>query len=66
MAASAQTANSEQRLTGGAFYGSIAARQTIGGAIFTELRHSQARKLPAHSHELPFFCLFFGGDYAEK
>ena len=66
MAESVQVPNSEQRLTGGSFYGSIAARQQVGGAIFTELRHSHARKLPAHSHELPFFCLFFGGDYAEK
>ena len=37
-----------------------------GGAIFTELQHSEPRKLPAHSPELPFFCLVFGGDYAEK
>ncbi len=57
---------SEQRLAGGNFYGGIASRQAVGGAIFTELHHSQARKLPAHSHELPFFCLFFGGDYGEK
>jgi len=66
MAASAQISGSEQRLAGGSFYGSVAARQAVGGAIFTELRHAQARKLPAHSHELPFFCLFFGGDYGEK
>src|SRR5271165_5837849 len=66
MAASAQISGSEQRLAGGSFYGSVAARQAVGGAIFTELRHSQARKLPVHSHELPFFCLFFGGDYGEK
>jgi AraC family transcriptional regulator len=66
MAASAQVASSEQRLTGGQFYGGVLGRQAVAGAIFTELRHAQARKLPAHSHELPFFCLFFGGDYAEK
>lgn len=66
MAASAQVASSEQRLTGGQFYGGVLGRQAVSGAIFTELRHSEARKLPAHSHELPFFCLFFGGDYAEK
>ena len=65
MAAAAQVA-SEARLTGGKFYGNIVNKQAIGGAIFTELLHSQARKLPAHSHELPFFCLVFGGDYAEK
>jgi AraC family transcriptional regulator len=66
MAASAQSHGSEQRLTGGSFYGSVAGRQAVGGAIFTELHHAEARKLPAHSHELPFFCLFFGGDYGEK
>lgn len=66
MAASAEIASREQRLTGGNFYGSVLGKQSVGGAIFTELNHSQARKLPAHSHELPFFCLFFGGDYAEK
>jgi AraC family transcriptional regulator len=66
MALSAQSTGSEQRLTGGSFYGSVAGRQAVGGAIFTELHHAQARKLPAHSHELPFFCLFFGGDYGEK
>jgi AraC family transcriptional regulator len=66
MATAAQISNPEQRLAGGSFYGSIASKRAVGGAIFTELQHSQARKLPAHSHELPFFCLFFGGDYAEK
>ena len=35
-------------------------------ASFTELQHSQPRKLLAHSHELPLFCRVFGGDYAEK
>jgi len=66
MAAAAQIAGSEQHLAGGSFYGSVLGRQSVGGAIFTELNHSHARKLPAHSHQLPFFCLFFGGDYAEK
>ena len=66
MARSAQSSGSEQRMTGGSFYGGIASRQVVDGAIFTELHHAQARKLPAHSHELPFFCLFFGGDYGEK
>ena len=66
MATATQISSPEQRLPGGSFYGSIASKRAIGGAIFTELQHSQARRLPAHSHELPFFCLFFGGDYAEK
>ena len=63
---SATLTKGEQRLTGGSFYGSVVGKQRVGGAIFTELRHSQPRRLPAHSHELPFFCLFFGGDYEEK
>jgi len=56
----------EQRLTGGEFYGRVLDKAAIGGAIFTDLHHSSASKLPAHSHELPFFCLFFRGDYEEK
>ena len=63
--AAAQTVG-EQRLTGGNFYGSVLDKAAVGGAIFTDLHHARARKLPAHSHELPFFCLFFGGDYEEK
>jgi len=66
MAASVQISGGQERLTGGKFYGSVLGKQAVGGAIFTELSHSQPRKLPAHSHELPFFCLFFGGDYCEK
>lgn len=64
--AAAQEAIGEARLAGGSFYGAIAHRQNTGGAIFTELRHNQARKLPAHSHEMPFFCLFLSGDYGEQ
>jgi AraC family transcriptional regulator len=66
MAASTKSANGDPQLAGGNFYGSVLRKQSVGGAIFTELSHSQARRLPAHSHQLPFFCLFFGGDYAEK
>ena len=66
MATATAQAIGEQRLTGGQFYGSVLGKATVGGAIFTDLHHTSARKLPAHSHELPFFCLFFGGDYEEK
>ena len=65
MAAAAQVTG-EERLTGGKFYGNVVSKQAVGGAIFTELQHSQPRKLPAHSHELPFFCLVCGGGCAEK
>ena len=66
MAASPNQVTGEARLAGGNFYGSVLRKQAVGGGIFTELLHGQARKLPAHSHELPFFCLVLGGDYAEK
>ncbi len=65
MASDAQQGTGEARLAGGSFYGAVANRKSVGGAIFTELRHDRPRKLPAHSHEMPFFCLFFGGDYGE-
>ena len=66
MARDAQQGTGEARLAGGSFYGSVAQRKNLGGAIFTELRHDLARKLPTHSHEMPFFCLFFAGDYGEQ
>jgi AraC family transcriptional regulator len=66
LATAAPQSISEQRLTGGEFYGSVLDKAQVAGAIFTDLNHARPRKLPAHSHELPFFCLFFGGDYEEK
>ena len=55
-----------QALNGGNFYGSILRRQEGHGAILTDLQHAHARKLPAHSHELPFFALLLDGDYREN
>jgi AraC family transcriptional regulator len=54
------------RLSGGEFYGAVQGRQQACGAIFTDLRHKSARKLPAHAHELPFFAVILDGDYAER
>lgn len=56
----------ERMLRGGAFFGSVGGRREQHGAIFTDLLHETARKLPEHSHELPFFCLMLGGDYTER
>src|SRR5215467_11740175 len=50
----------------GHFYGAIHGRREQCGAIFTDLRHTAPRKLPMHSHELPFFALLLGGLYAER
>lgn len=54
------------QMRGGSFYGSIQHRSQISGATFTDLRHNCPRKLPSHSHELPFFCMTLGGDYGER
>ena len=51
---------------GGSFYGAVQHRHEQCGAIFTDLRHSSARKLPEHAHELSFFALLLGGDYRER
>jgi AraC family transcriptional regulator len=56
----------EQALGAGNFYGSIEGKREQCGAIFTNLRHSVPRKLPSHSHELPFFALLLEGEYGER
>jgi len=60
-----QDTGGEKRLEGGSFFGAIQRKQEVSGAIFTDLYHAQTRRLPAHSHELPFFALLLDGDYRE-
>lgn len=50
----------------GSFFGSIHRKREQCGAIFTDLRHFSPRKLPMHSHELPFFALLLEGHYGER
>lgn len=50
----------------GNFFGAIHGKREQCGAIFTDLRHSSPRKLPMHSHELPFFALLLDGLYGER
>jgi AraC family transcriptional regulator len=50
----------------GSFFGAIQDRREQCGAIFTDLRHSVPRKIPMHSHELPFFALLLDGLYGER
>jgi AraC family transcriptional regulator len=50
----------------GNFFGSVQGKREQCGAIFTDLRHSIPRKLPTHSHELPFFALLLEGHYGER
>jgi AraC family transcriptional regulator len=53
-------------MRGGSFYGAVQQRRERCDAIFTDLRHSSARKLPEHSHELAFFAVLLQGDYGER
>jgi AraC family transcriptional regulator len=55
-----------QHMGAGNFFGSINGKREQCGAIFTDLRHSMPRKLPVHSHELPFFALLLEGHYGER
>jgi AraC family transcriptional regulator len=58
--------DSSQALGAGNFYGAVRGKQEFCGAIFTDLAHTSPRKLPLHSHELPFFGLLLAGNYGER
>lgn len=53
-------------LGAGRFYGASEFRKEQCGAIFTILRHVAPRKLPSHSHQLPFVALLLDGLYGER
>jgi AraC family transcriptional regulator len=59
-------AGGQQALGAGSFFGAVRSRREQCGAIFTDLHHSSPRKLPSHSHELPFFALLMEGEYGER
>ena len=56
----------QKALGAGSFFGAVQGRLEQCGAIFTDLRHTSPRKLPSHSHELPFFAVLMEGLYAER
>ncbi len=55
-----------EALAGGSFYGAVQKKHQQCGAIFTDLCHQQPRKLPEHSHQLPFFGMLLDGSYREN
>ena len=57
--------NQAEALAAGSFYGAIGGKREIGGAIFTDVCHETPRRLPKHSHQLPFFGMLLGGSYRE-
>src|SRR3979411_2275540 len=59
-------AGDQKALGAGAFYGAVQSRREQCDAIFTDLRHTLPRKLPSHSHELPFFAVLMEGLYGER
>jgi AraC family transcriptional regulator len=61
-----ESSSKAQHMGAGNFFGSINGKREQYGAIFTDLRHSMPRKLPVHSHELPFFALLLEGHYGER
>jgi AraC family transcriptional regulator len=56
----------DPHLKAGEFYGDVSHRQRRQGLVLSTLRHDAPRKIPAHSHELAFFCLLLEGDYREQ
>lgn len=52
-------------LSAGQYYGSVVNRQEVAGLVLSEIKHTQPRRLPQHSHELGFFSFLLKGDYEE-
>lgn len=59
-------AGRQRSMSAGSFFGAIHSKREQCGAIFTDLRHASPRRLPLHSHELPFFALLLDGLYGER
>jgi len=66
MANTDSEAGRAQALGAGNFYGAIEGKHEQCDAIFTNLRHVSPKKLPSHSHELPFFAVLLEGEYGER
>jgi AraC family transcriptional regulator len=66
MAQSQPIPSGEQRLHGGQFFGAVRHRIELPTAVFSDLRHPTPRKLPMHSHDMPFFGLLLSGFYGER
>lgn len=54
-----------ERLKRGQFYGTIVRRAVVTGATLSIVRHTQAKQLPVHAHDQPYFCLLVEGEYNE-
>lgn len=52
-------------LRAGQFYGATRSER-IGEAVLSIVTHDRERRLPQHTHELPFLCLLLEGRYEEE
>jgi AraC family transcriptional regulator len=50
----------------GQFYGATQKRVDAAGLVLTEIRHTQGRKLPVHTHQSAYFGLLLDGGYTER
>ena len=52
-------------LSAGKFYGATVSER-VAGLLLSIVSHDRERRLPAHTHELPFLCLLLEGRYEEE
>jgi AraC family transcriptional regulator len=52
-------------LQAGEFYGQTTSER-IAGVVLSIVRHDRERRLPSHTHALPFLCLLLEGRYEEE
>lgn len=52
-------------LRAGQFYGETVSER-VAGVVLSIVTHDRERRLPAHTHELPFLCLLLEGGYEEE
>jgi AraC family transcriptional regulator len=50
----------------GRFYGRTVRQRRVGDLVLVDAHHPAGARLPRHSHEHAYFCLIYGGSYAER
>jgi AraC family transcriptional regulator len=50
----------------GQYFGSVSRQREFPAAVVTEVAHLSERSLPAHRHDVPYFCLLVRGGYVEE
>lgn len=55
-----------RRLAPGSFFGEVHNREHRADFLLSEASYEAGSRLPKHSHELAFFCLYIKGTYTER